>query len=358
MPLIATRDEIKTAQACCFAIFLLTGGCFVGVSREASAQDSVSSQDSVSAQDSVSSRVRAEFPLTDFSKTLISFDEIISGGPPRDGIPPIDNPQFVSVSTAGEFLSSREPVISIVIDGEARAYPLQVLIWHEIVNDTLADQPIAVTFCPLCNASIVFDRRVAKSVLDFGTTGRLRNSDLIMYDRQSESWWQQFSGEAIIGRYAGTKLDILPSRLESWERFQTRHPQGQVLKPNFGSRDYGVNPYENYDSSRLPFLYRGTLPEGIPALARVVSLRDRERAWSLEWLRQKKQIILEDGTRIEWSKGQNSALDTRAIRNGKDVGNIVVTRAVNGEQKDIPYFVDFAFAFHAFAPNAPIIHTE
>ena len=104
-------------------------------------------------------------------------------------------------------MSETEPVIGLVVNGDARAYPLKILIWHEIVNDTVGGVPVTVTYCPLCNSAIVFERTVDGRVLDFGTTGKLRNSDLVMYDRQTESWWQQFSGTAIVGAMTGTKLD-------------------------------------------------------------------------------------------------------------------------------------------------------
>ena len=122
--------------------------------------------------------------------------------------------------------------------------------------------PVTITYCPLCNSAIVFDRRVPPHVLDFGTTGKLRNSDLVMYDRQTESWWQQFTGEAIVGTLAGAELKLVPARLESFAQFKTRHPAGKVLIPNDpGLRDYGRNPYVGYDMAAAPFLYRGGLSQ-------------------------------------------------------------------------------------------------
>jgi len=153
-------------------------------------------------------RWRGEWPRTDFSKRTVALDEIDSGGPPKDGIPAIDRPRFVTPAEARGWLDPREPVIVLELNGETRAYPLQILMFHEIVNDTVGGQPVTVTFCPLCNASIVFDRRVGGAVLDFGTTGKLRKSDLVMYDRQSESWWQQFTGKGIVGRHAGATLGL------------------------------------------------------------------------------------------------------------------------------------------------------
>ncbi len=124
-----------------------------------------------------------EWPKTNFEKTLVDLNEIMSGGPPKDGIPSIDSPKFVAPASAADWIDPREPVIVLVLNKDARAYPLQILTWHEIVNDTVGGVPVSVTFCPLCNASIVFDRRVGAQVLDFGTTGRLRKSDMVMYDR-------------------------------------------------------------------------------------------------------------------------------------------------------------------------------
>lgn len=297
---------------------------------------------------------RAEWPNTDFSKASVSLDEIMSGGPPRDGIPPIDNPRFLPVSKITG-LADTEPVVGVVIGDEAKAYPLSILIWHEIANDTVGGVPVAVTFCPLCNAAMVFDRRVDGRVLNFGTSGMLRNSDLIMYDRQTESWWQQFLGEAIIGELTGTVLKILPSRLESWRNFRERAPEGLVLVPNNANmRNYGRNPYAGYDASARPFLYDGAAPEGVAPLSRVVSLEDRSQAWSLGLVEKKGEIALADGVVITWSSGQNSALGDAVIANGADVGNVLVRRKTGEGWEDVTYFVDFAFAFHAFHPDAPI----
>ena len=215
---------------------------------------------------------RGEFPLTDFKKSSINLDELLSGGPPRDGIPSIDKPHFVSVSQAGKWLDDREPVIAVNLNGEARAYPLQILMYHEIVNDVIADMPVAITFCPLCNASIVFDRTVgegdSKRVLDFGTTGRLRKSDLVMYDRQTESWWQQFTGKGIIGEYTDVSLPQIPSQIVSFAAFKESFGDSKVLSKNTGViRPYGNNPYRGYDAiDNNPFLFRGDIdPRSHPA---------------------------------------------------------------------------------------------
>ena len=299
----------------------------------------------------------AESWKTNFDVRSVDLAEIVSGGPPRDGIPPIDDPGFEPLSSV-DHLADTEPVVGVVIGGDARAYPLQVLMWHEIVNDTVGGVPVAVTFCPLCNAAVVFDRRLDGMVLDFGTTGRLRHSDLVMYDRQTESWWQQFVGEAIVGDLTGKVLKTIPARLESFARFRDRAPGGKVLAPDDPDRRrYGTNPYVNYDSSPQPFLYRGPGPKGIAPLARVVTVESASggrEAWSLDLLREKRRVETDAGLVITWEPGQNSALDSGRIAEGVDVGNVVVRRESGGGHEDVVYGVDFAFAFHAFYPDSPI----
>lgn len=294
----------------------------------------------------------SEWPDTDFTKRSIEFGEILSGGPPKDGIPSIDAPRFQPVSAKAE-LAETEPVIGLIVNGEARAYPLRVLIWHEIVNDTVGGVPVAVTYCPLCNSSIVFERTVDGRILDFGTTGKLRNSDLVMYDRQTESWWQQFTGEAIVGAMTGAELKVLPSRLESWERFKARAPEGKVLVPNDENiRDYGRNPYIGYDSREVPYpLFQGPLPDDVNPMMRVVVVDDE--AWTLPLIREDGPIA-NDGVSIRWVSGQNSALDSGRIAGGRDVGNVIVRRGTGREAEDVVHDVTFAFVFRAFHPDGTI----
>ncbi len=289
-----------------------------------------------------------QWPKTDFKKTSIDLDEIMSGGVPKDGIPSIDKPEFVSVARTvkDKVLATTEPVISFAINGDARAYPLRILIWHEIVNDTVGGVPVAVTYCPLCNSAVVFDRRLDGRVLDFGTTGNLRKSDLVMYDRQTESWWQQFIGEAIVGEMTGKTLAMLPARVEAFSRFHQRWPNGKVLtEPKGFRRAYGMNPYSGYDSKPMPFLYRGSMPKGIRPMAYVLMVGGK--AWSLDLIRKRKRI--EDGDLvITWSAGQNSALDQTDISEGRDLGNIVVQRRTGKGMVDVVHDLTFAFVVHAF----------
>ena len=206
--------------------------------------------------------------------------------------------------------------------------------------------PVAVTFCPLCNSALTFDRRVAGRVLSFGVSGKLRNSDMIMYDRETQSWWQQAIGTGVVGDLTGVELDLMPSWMESWEEFTTRNPHGLVMAEPGWNRDYGRNPYRSYDSSKRPFLYSGEMPpHDVPALMRVVRVGDR--AWPMERL-SKAGEITEAGVTISWRAGQASALDAARIAAGRDVGSV---RVRDGAGKDLPHDVMFAFAFHAFWPE-------
>ena len=290
---------------------------------------------------------RHEWPNTDFKTTSIeNWREILSGGPPKDGIPAIDGPQFVAVAEKSG-LGEREAVITVEIEGEApRAYPIRYLTWHEIVNDEIGGLPVAVTFCPLCNSGLTFDRRVKGRVLSFGVSGKLRNSDMVMYDRETESWWQQAIGRGIVGEMTGVELVQLPSWMESWSEYKERNPGGLVMATPPWPRTYGRNPYVSYDSSHRPFLYNGEMPpHGIPALARVV--RVGERAWPVQRLREEGSVT-EAGMTFTWESGQSSALDSADIGGGKDVGTV---RVRDGAGRDVPHDVMFAFAFHAFWPE-------
>lgn len=297
---------------------------------------------------------KSEWPRTDFSRHSVDFAEIMSGGPPKDGIPAIDNPQFGSARQA-KTLAPQEPVISIEIDGEGRAYPLRIMIWHEIVNDMIGGVPVAVTWCPLCNSALAFDRRLNGKTLSFGTTGKLRHSDLVMYDRETESWWQQFTGRGIVGTHTDAKLTLVPLRVESFERFQARFPNGRVLLPPASvARPYGANPYAGYDTSVRPFLFGGRYDEPIPPLSRVVVV-DGE-AWALDLLMKRRRIEAGDLV-LTWEPGQASALDKATIEAGRDIGNVVVQHRNGGTLEDAIHDVSFAFAFRAFYPQGRL-HIE
>ncbi len=265
---------------------------------------------------------------TDFSKHSVPYSEILSGGPPKDGIPAIDNPAFVSVAEADAWLKPQEPVVFFQLGNDARAYPIQILIWHEIVNDEVNGVPVVITFCPLCNTAIAFERTVNGQVLDFGTTGRLRFSNLIMYDRQTESWWQQATGEAIVGKLTGTRLKFLPASIISWEEFKTTYPDGKVLSRETGySRPYGQNPYAGYDDiNQRPFLYRGPeTPDKLPPMARVLTVDLNGEAVAYPYQALEEQRVVNDTVGgqpivVLWQPGTASPLDSAVVGAGRDVG--------------------------------------
>ncbi len=304
-----------------------------------------------------------EWPKTDFERASIAFSEIRSGGPPKDGIPAIDEPKFETLeggaaSGWAKRLSPNEAVIALELNGDARAYPLRVLIWHEIVNDTVGEVPVAVTYCPLCNSALAFERTLDGRMLDFGTTGKLRNSDLVMYDRQTESWWQQFTGEAIVGALTGSELKLVPILLQSYEQFTADHPNGRVLIPtNPDARAYGRNPYVAYDApGSRPFLFAGDLPPNIDPMERVVAIETspgQHEAWSISLVRERREIRRGDLV-IRWQPGQASALDTADVAGGREIGTVAVQRETGGGLEPVAFDTPFAFAFHAFRPESPI----
>ncbi|WP_114966970.1 DUF3179 domain-containing protein [Alkalilacustris brevis] len=287
-----------------------------------------------------------EWPDTDFPRTTIDFSEVLEGGPPKDGIPAIDAPAYIR-ATQETRLDDREPVLTYEHpEAEPRAWPVRYLMWHEIVNDVVGDMPVAVTYCPLCNSAMIFDARVEGESLTFGVSGKLRHSDMIMYDRETQSWWQQAIGEGIVGHHAGARLTPLPGWMESWGEYRARNPDGLVMDEPDWRRAYGQNPYVGYDRAARPFLYTGEdPPHGIGPLERV--LRVGERAWPFSRLREEGQVS-EAGVTITWTAGQASALDSRVIAEGRDVGTVRVSGA---EGEDVPHDIPFAFAFHAFYPN-------
>ncbi|WP_335871506.1 DUF3179 domain-containing protein [Bacillus sp. 2205SS5-2] len=265
---------------------------------------------------------------TDWEKHTISYDELISGGPPRDGIPSLDQPEFESVQLAEKWLAPTEPVMVVDINGDSRAYPLQILIWHEIVNDIVGGKPVLVSFCPLCNSAIVFDRNVNGEAVEFGTSGLLVQSDLVMYDRKTETLWQQFTGEAIIGELVGKEpLTMLPSSLVSFADFTSTYPDGLVLSKETGyDRRYGQNPYPGYDQRTTSFFDREQFHSLLPAMERVVTIAmtDEDKAYPYTVLTEKKVVHDQIGSSaivIFFKKGTNSALSSQVIERGSDVGS-------------------------------------
>ncbi len=268
--------------------------------------------------------------LADGLQVPVDPDEIISGGPPPDGIPPIDDPSF---EWAGEvfWLEENEPVLAVEFDGIAKAYPIRIMTWHEIVNDEFGKSPIVVTYCPLCNTGIAFERpTIDGELLDFGTSGKLFNSNLVMYDRQTETYWAQATGQAILGDLVPERLNFVPARLISWADWLEANPNGEVLSIDTGfDRDYGANPYGGYDSGS-PFLFSGEVDPRLPGTAHVLGIAQRgaalavpleelagiaEAGWTVTEVEVGREALV-----VFWKAGTSSALDAGTIADGRDVG--------------------------------------
>ncbi|NDJ77523.1 MAG: DUF3179 domain-containing protein [Chloroflexi bacterium] len=288
--------------------------------------------------------IQRVWDLTDFCTYQEGvYDEIISGGVGRDGIPPIDNPEFESSDSASEWLQPQSPVIAVEIDGDARAYPLAIMTRHEVVNDMFGDLPVAVTFCPLCNSAMVFERSIDGQTLRLGVSGLLRNSDLIMWDDVSQTWWQQLTGEGIVGRYTGRTLTVLPSQVVGFEAFAQQYPDGTVLAPTAG-RDYGRNPYVGYDTDDTPFLFLGEADDRLFPTARVLAgvIGGEAIAYPFEALAEESVVNDTVGgfdVIAIWQPGAASALDQSSIDDSRDVGMAALyNRELNGEV--LTFFVD------------------
>ena len=334
----------------------------------------------------------------DADRANIPVGEILSGGPPPQGIPALSfsgdwtgsvpagrQASYVSQEEASEWLEPQEPVIAMNIGSEARAYPLQILTWHEIANDTLAGVPVAVTFCPLCNSALAFDRRVPVAdnaltdvqafnsdvttvALDddfvaayerqtgsvpaeqaipvtFGVSGLLYNSNLLMFDSDTSTLWSQLLGEGNIGTLTDTELLRYPAQIVSFAEFQEAFPEGDVLSRDTGySRGYGRNPYVGYDDIDSPaFLFRGETDGRLPPKERVISVvqGDTSVAYPFSELAQARVIhdqIADTPVVVFWQEGTTSALDQAVIAESTDVGGAgIFSREVAGRVLDFAW---------------------
>jgi hypothetical protein len=273
------------------------------------------------------------------TKYLVDPAKISSGGPPKDGIPSVDRPRFQSAREADEWLRENELVLAILHKGEKRVYPAQILVWHEIVNDTIAGDPILITWCPLCGSGIAYERKVDGEAVEFGTTGRLYNSNLVMYDRKTDTWWTQIDGTAIVGPLTGRRLKAVSIDTVSWGAWKLRHPDSQVLSRETGfERPYGNDPYGSYytDAGIMfpveaedPVIHPKTVVFGI-ALAGVY------KAY-------REQDVVQAGTIEDTVAG----VRIRIVRDS--AGAVAVINLDNGEK--IVKERDFWFAWYAFHPS-------
>ena len=271
---------------------------------------------------------------------LVDLDEI-QGIVPPDAIPALEDPAFEPAAEVA-WLAPVEPVLALEINGDARAYPLRIMTWHELVNGTVGGVPVTVSYCPLCNSAVAYDRRVGERILDFGTSGALFNSSLVMYDRQTESLWSHYTGEAVVGHLTGTQLDLIPVQTVSFERFLSSHPDGQVLGLDTGhSRRYGQNPYEFYDSNNRPFLFRGPLDDRLKPITRVLALRDGSDGAVIPYdvLEERRVVPFAFAGRelvALFEPGTASALDRSLIEEGRDVGATgVFVSSVGGQALEL-----------------------
>ncbi len=338
---------------------------------------------------------------TDWSTRTIDLNELRIGIqviPIRDRIPPIDNPEFAPASEAG--WTDPEPGLLLVVGETARFYPLAMLIVHEIVNDEIEGRPVLVTYCPLCNSALVFDPVVDGQRLRFGTSGLLRNSDLVMWDDATESLWQQIGGEGLVGAYAGHRLDVIPSAIVSWGDFKSGYPEGVVLAPpGRPASSYGRNPYVQYTSRSGPipgFFDSTILDDRYPALERTVgvTVNGHDKAYPFSVVQANGAVndtVAGVPVVVLWSPGTADALDSPVTAGGADVGAAlafdrrvdeeplefapagdgrftddrtgstwnVLGQAVNGELagarlEPVVHTNEFWFAWAAFHPNGEV----
>ncbi len=271
---------------------------------------------------------------------LVDLDEI-QGIVPPDAIPALEDPAFEPAAGVA-WLAPVEPVLALEVNGDARAYPLRIMTWHELVNGTVGGVPVTVSYCPLCNSAVAYDRRVGERILDFGTSGALLNSSLVMYDRQTESLWSHYTGEAVVGHLTGAQLDLIPVQTVSFERFLSSHPDGQVLGLDTGhSRRYGQNPYEFYDSNNRPFLFRGPLDDRLEPITRVLALRDGSDGAVIPYdVLEERRVVPFTFAGMElvalFEPGTASALDRSLIEEGRDVGATgVFVSSVGGQTLEL-----------------------
>lgn len=265
-----------------------------------------------------------------WAKPLVDLGDIRPGGLPPDGLPALNRPAFIPARSVW-FLADREPVVTLEINGDARAYPVQILMWHEIVNDVVGGVPVAVTYCPLCNSAVAYERQIDDVVFEFGTSGRLLNSALVMYDRQTGSLWSHYTGEAIVGEMTGTELTVYPLSTVAWSDWSDAYPGGLVLDRETGFfKEYGLNPYPGYDDvDAQPFLFDGEVDGRYTAMTRMIAFEidGKPVAVPLSGLQKQLLIVTElsnEWILIWWKPGTSSALDSFDVAGGNDVGSVFV----------------------------------
>ncbi len=282
--------------------------------------------------------------LDRFPRTLVDRTLIVAGGPPPDGIQPVDDPSLVPADIV-DWVTPEEAVLALTVDDVTHLYPIQIMVWHEIVNDRIGNTPVAVTYCPLCNSAVAYDRRVDDRLLDFGTSGALYQSALVMYDRQTESLWTHFDGRAVVGDLLGVELEIMPVVTVSWVDAVERWPNALVLDRPGSVRPYGTSPYPGYEGldEPLPGYSSGEVDGRLPSRTRVVGLRHHDVAVAVErsLIEAEGSLVVDVGglaVRLDHRPGTRSPLDGAEVAAGLDVGSVTAV-AVDPDSGPDPDFV-------------------
>ncbi len=279
-------------------------------------------------------------------KYIVPREKILSGGPPKDGIPSIDNPKFISVQEADAWIEDNELVLAIIHKEIKRVYPLQILVWHEIVNDNIANDPILITYCPLCGSGIAYERTINQEAVEFGTSGKLYNSNLVMYDRKTETYWSQIDGKAIYGELTGQELKPISINTVPWREWKAAHPDSEVLSQDTGFyRQYGKDPYGNYyEDSFLLFPVEQESSRIHPKTVIFgIEVNGTHKAY-------KEEDLIKEGIILDEIKGVEIKIE-------RDKSGIVkITNMQTGEE--IIKERDFWFAWYAFHPDTLLYETK
>ncbi len=283
----------------------------------------------------------------DLSDSSISTDLILQGGPPRDGIPSIDKPVFIAAGKSS-FMKNADRVLGIEIDGVARAYPVKILNWHEIVNDEIAGQKIVVTYCPLCGTGMVYSSKVNNKVYTFGVSGLLYNSDVLLYDRETQSLWSQILSKAISGPAKGQVLETIPVSHTSWNTWVENHPATQVLSKETGAtRDYESSPYGDYDSNEAVYFPVSASSKRFHPKERVlgISIEGKHKAYPFVELGKSVKKKITDNF-------ANKKLTVEFDMENRD------GRVLDETGAEVPSINAFWFAWYAFHENTEVYTTE
>ncbi|MEN8180256.1 MAG: DUF3179 domain-containing protein [Pseudomonadota bacterium] len=283
------------------------------------------------------------FDLTD---ALIPIDEVLPGGPPRDGIPAIDRPRFVAASAAG-FIAEDDRVLGVVRNGVSKAYPLSIMNWHEIVNDRFDDERVVITYCPLCGTGMAFLSETTNGPLTFGVSGLLYNSDMLLYDRQTESLWSQIMAQAISGTHKGDRLLAIAMSHTSWSDWRQRHPETLVLSRDTGfSRDYDRSPYAGYESSRKLYFPVKFRAQGYHPKERILGLKidGQYRAYPFA------ELAKSGGRVREPIAGRNIEIRYDAAHQ--------TARAIDEKGRELPAIIGYWFAWYGFHPETEVYRAK